>query len=65
MRALGLWLVPNALFEAGRKPVGPHYWDEQTFARELRGAGFTVLEMRRTFLNSSSLLVWARKEAGS
>jgi SAM-dependent methyltransferase len=65
MRALGLWLVPNALFEAGRKPVGPHYWDEQTFAGELRGAGFTVLEMRRTFLNSSSLLVWARKEAGS
>lgn len=65
LRALGLWLVPNALFEAGRKPVGPHYWDEQTFTRELRGAGFTVLEMRRTFLNASSLLVWARKDAGT
>jgi ubiquinone/menaquinone biosynthesis C-methylase UbiE len=61
LRALGLWLVPNALFEAGRKPVGPHYWDEQTFARELQEAGLTVLEMRRTFLNASSLLVWARK----
>jgi ubiquinone/menaquinone biosynthesis C-methylase UbiE len=63
LRALGLWLVPNAVFEAGRRPVGPHYWDEETFAGELRKAGFTVLEMRRTFLNSSSVLVWARKEA--
>ena len=26
--------------------------------------GFTVLEMRRTFLNDASLLVWARKNAG-
>jgi SAM-dependent methyltransferase len=65
LRALGLWLVPNALFEAGRKPVGPHYWDEQAFSLELRAAGFTVLEMRRTFLNASSLLVWARKEGGA
>jgi len=64
-QALSLWLVPNALFEAGRKPVGPHYWDEQAFSRELRAAGFTVLEMRRTFLSSSSLLVWARKDDGA
>lgn len=60
-RALSLWLVPNALFEAGRKPVGPHYWDEATFTRELRSVGFTVLGMKRTFMNATSLLVWARK----
>ncbi|MGH7323101.1 MAG: methyltransferase domain-containing protein [Candidatus Rokuibacteriota bacterium] len=64
-RALCLWLVPNALFEAGRKPVGPHYWDEATFTRELRSVGFTVLETRRTFLNATSLLVWARKASGA
>jgi len=60
-RALLLWLLPNAVFEAFRKPVGPHYWDEPTFARELGALGFTVREMRRTFLNSTSLLVWIRK----
>lgn len=61
-QALLLWLTPNAIFEAARKPVGPHYWDEATFAAELRSAGFTVREMRRTFLNATSLLVWARKD---
>jgi 2-polyprenyl-3-methyl-5-hydroxy-6-metoxy-1,4-benzoquinol methylase len=61
-QALLLWLMPNAVFEAARKPVGPHYWDEATFAAELRAAGFTVREMRRTFLNATSLLVWARKD---
>jgi len=45
-------------------PVGPHYWDENAFAGHLRGAGFTVLEIRRTFLNGASLLVWARKGTG-
>ncbi len=59
-----LWVLPNAVFEAVRKPVGPHYWDEGEFAAHLKGAGFTVLEMRRTFLNDASLLVWARKNAG-
>ena len=28
-------------------------------------AGFTVLQMRRTFLNGASLLVWARKDTHS
>lgn len=58
-----LWSAPNAVFETGRKRVGPHYWSEDVFAREMNGAGFTVLEMRRTFLNAASLLVWARKDA--
>jgi SAM-dependent methyltransferase len=59
-----LWVLPNSIFEAIRKPVGPHYWDEDAFATHLKGAGFTVLEMRRTFLDGASLLVWARKDVG-
>jgi ubiquinone/menaquinone biosynthesis C-methylase UbiE len=59
-----VWLVPNALFETGRQRVGPFYWDEDTFAREMSKVGFAVLEMRRTFLNGTSLLVWARKGVG-
>jgi SAM-dependent methyltransferase len=59
-----VWLVPNACFEVGRQRVGPYYWDETTFARQMGEAGFAVLEMRRTFLNGTSLLVWARKGAG-
>jgi SAM-dependent methyltransferase len=57
-----LWLVPNSIFEAARRRIGPHYWDEAHFATNLRAAGFTVLETRRTFLNDASLLVWARKD---
>lgn len=60
LRAL-LWVLPNSIFEAVRKPVGPHYWDEEAFSTHLHAAGFTVLETRRTFLNGASLLVWARK----
>ncbi|MBI2159275.1 MAG: class I SAM-dependent methyltransferase [Candidatus Rokubacteria bacterium] len=60
LRAL-LWVLPNSIFEAVRKPIGPHYWDEEAFSTRLREAGFTVLEMRRTFLNGASLLVWATK----
>jgi SAM-dependent methyltransferase len=56
-----LWLVPNTLFEAARRPVGPHYWDESEFTRQLASAGLTVLELRRTFLAGGSLLAWARK----
>jgi ubiquinone/menaquinone biosynthesis C-methylase UbiE len=56
-----LWVLPNAVFEAVRKPIGPHYWDEDAFAAHLERAGFSVLEMRRTFLNDASLLAWARK----
>ena len=61
LRCLLLWVLPNAIFEAARKPIGPHYWDEDAFSARLRNAGFAVLEMRRTFLNGASLLAWARK----
>jgi SAM-dependent methyltransferase len=64
LRCLLLWLLPHSIFEAARKRVGPHYWDEAQFAANLRAAGFTVLETRRTFLNGASLLVWARKDTG-
>jgi SAM-dependent methyltransferase len=57
-----LWLLPNSIFETARRRIGPHYWDETRFGTKLRAAGFTVLEMRRTFLNGASLLVWARKD---
>lgn len=60
LRAL-LWVLPNSIFEAVRMPIGPHYWDEDAFSTHLRSAGFAVLEMRRTFLNGASLLVWAKK----
>jgi SAM-dependent methyltransferase len=59
-----VWLVPNAVFEIGRRRVGPFYWDEDTFTRELRMVGLAVREVRRTFLNGTSLLVWARKGDG-
>lgn len=58
-----LWVLPNAIFEGVRKRIGPHYWHEDEFSTYLEEAGFTVLEMRRTFLNGASLLVWARKDA--
>lgn len=57
-----LWLVPNSIFELARKRIGPHYWDEREFAENVTAAGFTVLTMRRTFLNGTSLLVWARRD---
>ena len=62
LRCLMVWLVPHSLFEAARRRIGPHYWAEEEFAANLRAAGFTVLESRRTFLNGSSLLMWARKD---
>jgi ubiquinone/menaquinone biosynthesis C-methylase UbiE len=61
-RAL-LWVLPNSVFEAARKQVGPTYWEEAEFTSHLQAAGFTVLETRRTFLNSASVLVWARKDS--
>jgi ubiquinone/menaquinone biosynthesis C-methylase UbiE len=57
-----LWLVPNSIFEAARRRIGPHYWDEAQFTTNLQAAGFTVLEARRTFINGASLLMWARKD---
>ena len=56
-----LWLVPNSIFEAARRRIGPHYWDEAQFTSKLQAAGFTVLQARRTFINGASLLMWARK----
>ena len=56
-----LWVLPNSIFEAVRRRVGPHYWDEDTFSAQVRRCGFSVLAMRRTFLGNASLLVWARK----
>ena len=50
------------MFEVTRKRVGPHYWQEEEFASRLRGAGFTVLELRRTFFDEASLLAWVRKD---
>jgi SAM-dependent methyltransferase len=63
LSCLLLWLLPHSVFEASRRRIGPHYWSEETFAANLRSAGFTVLETRRTFLNGASLLLWARKES--
>jgi ubiquinone/menaquinone biosynthesis C-methylase UbiE len=63
LKCLG-WLLPNRVFEATRRRVGPHYWDEEEFSRRLEQAGFTVLEMRRTFFNRGSLLAWVRKPTG-
>jgi SAM-dependent methyltransferase len=57
-----LWLVPNSIFEAARRRIGPHYWDEAQFTTKLQAAGFTVLQARRTFINGASLLMWARKD---
>jgi SAM-dependent methyltransferase len=62
LRCLLLWLLPHCLFEATRRRIGPHYWNEATFAGNLRAAGFTVLETRRTFLDGASLLVRAKKD---
>jgi SAM-dependent methyltransferase len=58
-----LWVLPNSIFEVTRKRIGPHYWQEDEFAGRLRAAGFTVLEIRRTFFDDASLLAWVRKDA--
>jgi SAM-dependent methyltransferase len=60
-----LWLAPNAIFEFARKRTGPHYWREDEFSARMAHAGFTVLDMRRTFLEQSSLLAWARKDGAA
>jgi SAM-dependent methyltransferase len=63
LRCLLLWLLPHALFEAARRRIGPHYWDEREFAANVQAAGLRVLEVRRTFLDGASVLLWARKDA--
>jgi len=57
------WVLPNAIFEAIRRPIGPHYWAEAEFEAHLRDAGFTVLDLRRTFFDDVSLLAWVRKDS--
>ena len=57
-----LWVLPNSIFEATRKRVRPQYWGEAEFAAHLQEAGFTVLEMRRTFFEGASLLAWVSKD---
>jgi ubiquinone/menaquinone biosynthesis C-methylase UbiE len=57
-----LWVLPNSIFEATRKRVRPQYWEETEFAAHLKAAGFTVLELRRTFFEGASLLAWVSKE---
>jgi SAM-dependent methyltransferase len=57
------WLIPNRVFEMVRRPVGPHYWNETQVSELVTRAGFKVLDVRRTFLDGGSVLVWARKEA--
>src|SRR5262249_43189670 len=57
-----LWVLPNSIFEVTRKRIGPHYWQEDEFAGYLRTAGFTVLEIRRTFFHQASVLAWVRKD---
>jgi ubiquinone/menaquinone biosynthesis C-methylase UbiE len=64
LSCLTLWLLPHRLFEAVRRPIGPHYWNEDTFAANLKATGFRVLETRRTFLDGASLLLWATKASG-
>ena len=57
------WVLPNAIFEATRRRVGPYYWQEAEFGAHLRDAGFTVLDMRRTFFDNVGLLAWVRKDS--
>src|SRR5215475_234228 len=47
------WVIPNMIFETGRKRVGPSYWSEDECGRAMRRAGFTVLAMRRTFFDEA------------
>lgn len=58
-----LWVFPNSVFEVTRRRIGPHYWSADEFTAKLAGAGFTVLEMRRTFFDGASFLAWARKDS--
>jgi ubiquinone/menaquinone biosynthesis C-methylase UbiE len=58
-----LWVLPGSIFESARRRIRPCHWDEDTFTGELRRAGFSVQEIRRTFRRGASLLVRARKGA--
>jgi len=56
-----MWLLPNAVFEATRSPSGGNYWSEDVFAAHLTEVGFEIVDIRRTFLADTSVLVVARK----
>lgn len=56
------WLVPTAAFEMFRG-YQPHYMSQLEFHDALTGAGFHILESRRTFLADISLLAWVRTES--
>jgi SAM-dependent methyltransferase len=56
------WVLPNAVFEATRRRLGPpNYWQRDEFEAHLSAAGFTVLDMRRTFFDGVSLLARVQK----
>jgi SAM-dependent methyltransferase len=57
------WLLPTALFEALRH-YEARYYDREALARDLNGAGFEIVESRRTFLSGVSLMAWARAGRG-
>jgi 2-polyprenyl-3-methyl-5-hydroxy-6-metoxy-1,4-benzoquinol methylase len=56
------WVLPNSIFEAMRKKAGPNYWSEEELTSRLRQAGYTVLDVRPTFLYGVSRLAWVQKE---
>jgi SAM-dependent methyltransferase len=60
-----LWLFPNAVFEAARRPAGYNFWQEDEFVEHLEKVGFVVLGLRRTFFENMSLLAWTRKPANT
>lgn len=57
-----LWVLPNSVFEATRRRIGPYYWSAGEFAGHVEGAGFRVLAVRPTFFDDASVLVWATKD---
>jgi 2-polyprenyl-3-methyl-5-hydroxy-6-metoxy-1,4-benzoquinol methylase len=57
------WLLPTAVFEALRH-YEARYYDRDALARDLAGAGFEIVESRRTFLSGVSLMAWARTGRG-
>lgn len=56
-----VWVLPNSIFETVRRPMGPHYWDEQRMTEHMRQAGFELIDLRRTFFEGASLLASVRK----
>jgi SAM-dependent methyltransferase len=55
-----LWLVLNLIFEWFRRPRTASHWPQPVFEARVNGAGFSITEVRRTFLNDGSVLIVAR-----